>query len=64
MNRNDRSKNQTSGAFIAVGASAGSILGAWAAVTTGDWSRMPLILSACIGLGAIAAWQTQRGLRR
>jgi len=56
--------NRQSGAFVAVGASVGTTIGALAAVTTDNWSWMPLALSVCIGLGAVAAWKTGRGVSR
>lgn len=60
MNQDNRSKHRPNGAFVSVGAGAGIGLGTLVSAITGDWYWMPVVLAACIVLGALAAWQTQR----
>lgn len=60
MNQNSRAKHGSNGAFVSVGAGAGIGLGTLASAITGDWYWMPIVLGACIVLGALAAWQTER----
>ena len=60
MTEPNRSRNRPTGWLIGVAAGVGTSLGAMVGSVTGDWSWTPMILSACLSLGAIAAWHTQR----
>lgn len=60
MNQDNTPTTRPNGGLVGVGVGVGSGLGAMVATRTGDWSWMPIILAACITLGALAAWQTSR----
>lgn len=59
MTEGHRSRTRPTGWIIGVSAGVGSSLAAMVGSVTGDWSWMPIVLSACMSVGAIAVWQTQ-----
>lgn len=59
MTEPNQSRHRSTGWPIGVAAGVGTSLGAMVGSVTGDWSWTPIVLSACMSLGVIAAWRTQ-----